>query len=71
MTSSSQSDSPCAVYLQGETHLRSDDAVKRSVTTLSTNTPIDAYYLELPTERPTVMQYVLAAIHPRSVTFIR
>lgn len=60
---SDQCDSSCTVYLQGETHLRSYDAVKRSVTTLSTNTPIDAYYLELPTERLTLMQYAFAAVH--------
>lgn len=58
-----QFESPCTIYLQGETHLRSYDAVKRSLTTLSTNTPIDGYYLELPTERPTLLQYVLAVIH--------
>ncbi|ELZ22549.1 hypothetical protein C477_04104 [Haloterrigena salina JCM 13891] len=30
---------------------------------LSTNASIDAYYLELPAERPTLLQYGLAAVH--------
>lgn len=63
MARSPQCDSPPTVYLQGETHLRSYDAVTRSLTTLSTNAPIDAYYLELPTERPSLLQYARAAVH--------